>query len=79
MLLVVSPRFHVTVDVIKPEKLDSTTMLKGLDYMDVPASSRKDYKLTFFSYKEGVFSAKVGPSQAPGSATKGLLAVVWCG
>uniref|UniRef100_A0A8C8S7Z5 HYDIN n=1 Tax=Pelusios castaneus TaxID=367368 RepID=A0A8C8S7Z5_9SAUR len=52
-------RFHVIVDVIKPEKLDSTTMLKGLDYMEVPASSRKDYKLTFFSYKEGMFSAKV--------------------
>nr|XP_042717290.1 hydrocephalus-inducing protein homolog isoform X2 [Chrysemys picta bellii] len=52
-------RFHVIVDVIKPEKLDITTMLKGLDYMEVPASSKKDYKLTFFSYKEGLFSAKV--------------------
>ncbi|XP_074864560.1 hydrocephalus-inducing protein homolog isoform X2 [Carettochelys insculpta] len=52
-------RFHVIVDVIKPEKLDVTTMLKGLDYIEVPASSKKDYKLTFLSYKEGVFSAKV--------------------
>ncbi|XP_075796761.1 hydrocephalus-inducing protein homolog isoform X3 [Pelodiscus sinensis] len=52
-------RFHVIVDVIKPEKLDVTTTLKGLDYMEVPASARKDYKLTFFSYKEGLFSAKV--------------------
>ncbi|CAM5150043.1 unnamed protein product [Eretmochelys imbricata] len=52
-------RFHVVVDMIKPEKSDITTMLKGLDYTEVPASSKKDYKLTFFSYKEGLFSAKV--------------------
>uniref|UniRef100_A0A7M4E0K8 HYDIN axonemal central pair apparatus protein n=1 Tax=Crocodylus porosus TaxID=8502 RepID=A0A7M4E0K8_CROPO len=52
-------RFHVIVDMIKPEKLDSTTALKGLDYLDVPASSKKDHKLTFFSYKEGLYSAKV--------------------
>ncbi|XP_059569698.1 hydrocephalus-inducing protein homolog [Alligator mississippiensis] len=52
-------RFHVIVDMIKPEKLDNTTALKGLDYLDVPASSKKDHKLTFFSYKEGLYSAKV--------------------
>lgn len=59
-------RFHVIVDMIKPEKLDNTTALKGLDYLDVPASSKKDHKLTFFSYKEGLYSAKVDRHQAPG-------------
>lgn len=32
--------------------------LKGLDYIDVLSSSKKDYKLNFFSYKEG-HTAKV--------------------
>uniref|UniRef100_A0A8D0GGN3 HYDIN protein n=1 Tax=Sphenodon punctatus TaxID=8508 RepID=A0A8D0GGN3_SPHPU len=52
-------RFRVTVDTIKPERLDATTLLKSLDYIDVPASAKKDHKLTFFSYKEGLYSAKV--------------------
>ncbi|XP_039769505.1 hydrocephalus-inducing protein homolog isoform X2 [Ornithorhynchus anatinus] len=52
-------RFRITVDMIKPEKLDLSTTLKGLDYIDVPAASKKDYQLRFFSYKEGLFNAKV--------------------
>ncbi|XP_013915080.1 PREDICTED: hydrocephalus-inducing protein-like [Thamnophis sirtalis] len=52
-------RFRVTVDMIKPEKLEVTTTLKTLDYIEVPASTKKDHKLTFFSYKEGMYTAKI--------------------
>lgn len=52
-------RFRVIVDMIKPEKLEVTTTLKTLDYIEVPASTKKDHKLTFFSYKEGMYTAKV--------------------
>ncbi|XP_042303381.1 LOW QUALITY PROTEIN: hydrocephalus-inducing protein homolog [Sceloporus undulatus] len=52
-------RFRVTIDLVKPEKLEVTTTLKTLDYVEVAASVKKDHKLTFFSYKEGIFSVKV--------------------
>ncbi|XP_069073573.1 hydrocephalus-inducing protein homolog [Pleurodeles waltl] len=52
-------RLRVTVEMLKPERLDSTTTLKGLDYLDLPAASKRDYRLTFFSHKEGVFSSKI--------------------
>ncbi|XP_036605974.1 hydrocephalus-inducing protein homolog [Trichosurus vulpecula] len=52
-------RFRVVVDMIKPEKLDLSVRIKGLDYIDVLAGSKKDYKLNFFSFKEGIFSVKV--------------------
>ena len=44
---------------IKPDKQDRSVTLNGLDYIDVPALGRKDYKLNFYTYKEGSFSAKV--------------------
>lgn len=43
----------------KPEKTDLSITLKGLDYIDVLSASKKDYKLNFFSYKEGLYAAKV--------------------
>ncbi|XP_021264314.1 hydrocephalus-inducing protein homolog isoform X3 [Numida meleagris] len=52
-------RFLVVTDILKPEDLDSGSLLHGLEYIDVPGSGKKDYKLTFLSYKEGVFSAMV--------------------
>ncbi|KFV73572.1 Hydrocephalus-inducing protein, partial [Struthio camelus australis] len=52
-------RFLVVVDILKPEKLESSSVLQGLEYIDVPGSTQKDYKLTFLSYKEGVFSTMV--------------------
>ncbi|KAM6300471.1 hydrocephalus-inducing protein homolog [Aegotheles albertisi] len=52
-------RFHVIVDIIQPEDLDSSSVLQGLEYIDVPGSAKKDYKLTFLSYKEGVFNTMV--------------------
>ena len=47
------------IEMIKPEKLDSTTTLTGLDYVEVPAMSSVDYKLSFYAYREGHYSAKV--------------------
>ncbi|XP_059006937.1 hydrocephalus-inducing protein homolog [Mustela lutreola] len=52
-------RFRVIVEMIKPEKPDLSVTLKGLDYIDVLSGSKKDYKLNFFSHKEGLYSAKV--------------------
>ncbi|NWW42685.1 HYDIN protein, partial [Pedionomus torquatus] len=52
-------RFLVVVDILKPENLESSSVLQGLDYIDVPGSATKDYKLTFFSYKEEVFNTMV--------------------
>ena len=44
---------------VKPEKLDAATTLKGLDYVEVPAMSAVDFKLNFYAYREGTYSAKV--------------------
>lgn len=44
---------------LKPDKLDNATTLKGLHYIDVPGQSKKDYKVDFHAHKEGTFSAKV--------------------
>nr|XP_033799169.1 hydrocephalus-inducing protein homolog isoform X3 [Geotrypetes seraphini] len=52
-------RFHVLIDFLKQEKQEPITIIKGLDYHEVPASSKRDYKLTFFSHKEGTFNVKV--------------------
>lgn len=64
-------RFLVVVDILKPENLESSSVLQGLEYIDVPGSAKKDYKLTFLSYKEGVFNTMVsgdtrlrGPSRS---------------
>uniref|UniRef100_A0A8C9LFZ1 HYDIN n=1 Tax=Pavo cristatus TaxID=9049 RepID=A0A8C9LFZ1_PAVCR len=54
-----SQRFLVETDILKPEDLESSPVLHGLEYIDVPGSGKKDYKLTFLSYKEGVFSTMV--------------------
>ena len=49
----------MTIEPIRPEKLDRSVSLHGLDYLDVPAMSRRDYRLNFFSFKEGSVFAKV--------------------
>ena len=54
-----TPRFRVIVEMLKPEKPDLSVTLKGLVYIDVLSASKKDYKLNFFSYKEGLYTAKV--------------------
>lgn len=52
-------RFRVYRDVIRPEKLDRSVSLHGPDYLDVPAQSRKEYGLYFYSYKEFTVVTKV--------------------
>ncbi|XP_069882349.1 hydrocephalus-inducing protein homolog isoform X1 [Dipodomys merriami] len=52
-------RFRVIVEMVKPEKPDLSITMKGLDYIDVLSGSKKDYKLNFFSHKEGLYTAKV--------------------
>ena len=52
-------RFRVQVDMVKPDKLDPATQIKGLDYLEINALEKRDYHLNFFSYKEGHFSAKI--------------------
>lgn len=49
----------MTIEMLKPEKADPATTLKGLEYADVPGFSKKEYKLNFYAHKEGTFSAKV--------------------
>ena len=46
-------------EVTKPEKLDRSVLLDGMDYIDVPALSKREYKLKFYSFKECSISAKV--------------------
>lgn len=50
-------------EMIRPEKLDRSVSLHGLDYIDVPALGKRDYKLHFYSFKEGSFLAKVATLQ----------------
>ena len=52
-------RFRVFIEMLKPDKPDSATTLKGLDYIDVPGLSKREYRLNFFAHKEGTFGAKV--------------------
>ena len=47
------------IEVVKPERPDATVALKGADYIDVPPLAKSDYRLSFFTYKEGTFNAKV--------------------
>ena len=52
-------RFRVDVHMVRPEKLDRSVSLYGLDYIDLPALGKRDYKLHFHSYKECSILAKV--------------------
>lgn len=60
------------IEMLKPDKPDSATTLKGLDYIDVPGLSKREYRLNFFAHKEGTFSAKVR-SKSLGPALMCLL------
>ncbi len=55
-------RFKVVIDYIKPDKLDPSTQIRGLDYLDVPGLTKRDYKLNFYTHKEGNFQIKVRQS-----------------
>lgn len=52
-------RFHVLMEILKPDKPDATVSLKGLEYIDVPALAKRDYKVSFFAYREGQYNTKV--------------------
>ncbi|XP_046359897.2 hydrocephalus-inducing protein homolog isoform X3 [Haliotis rufescens] len=52
-------RFRVKTESIKPDRLDPGTTVKGMEYMDVPANSKKDYKLAFYAFREGTTTLKV--------------------
>ena len=52
-------RFRVDIEVIKPEKVDSTFTLKGNDYFDIRSNEIRNYELEVNAYKEGVYSVKI--------------------
>lgn len=45
-------RFAAIIEPVRPEKLDRSVSLHGLNYIDVPALGRKEYQLHFYSFKE---------------------------
>lgn len=46
-------------EILKPDKLDATVSLHGPQFIDVSASAQRDYELSFHTYKEGQYNAKV--------------------
>lgn len=52
-------RFKVIFELIKPEKPDLSTTVKGLDYVDIPGNGKKDYKVNFYAHKEGITQVKI--------------------
>ncbi|XP_051512768.1 hydrocephalus-inducing protein homolog [Myxocyprinus asiaticus] len=52
-------RFRAVLELIKLDRSDATVSLKGMEYIDVPALEKRNYKLSFFAYKEGQYNAKV--------------------
>ncbi|KAK7891948.1 hypothetical protein WMY93_023911 [Mugilogobius chulae] len=52
-------RFCVSLEIVKPEKSDATVSLSGLHFIDVPALTKRNYKLSFFTYKMGQYNTKV--------------------
>ncbi|XP_030281249.1 hydrocephalus-inducing protein homolog isoform X1 [Sparus aurata] len=52
-------RFRVLIEILKPDKPDATVSLKGLEFIDVPALAKRDYKMSFFTYREGQYNTKV--------------------
>lgn len=49
-------RFRVLMESDKP---DATVSLKGLEFIDVPALTKRDYEMLFFAYREGQYNTKV--------------------
>lgn len=52
-------RFVVIIEPLKAERLDESTLLYGLNYIDVPGLGKKDYQLHFKSFKECNVPVKV--------------------
>lgn len=49
----------MTHELLRPDKLDQSVSVDGMDYIDVPALSKRDYQLKFHSFKECTILAKV--------------------
>ncbi|KNC96691.1 uncharacterized protein SPPG_07904 [Spizellomyces punctatus DAOM BR117] len=49
-------RLKVIIEQAKP---DPSVILKGHDFIDLPSLLSKDYKLSFYAYKEGVTGARI--------------------
>lgn len=49
-------RFKVIMEVAKP---DPSVVLKGYEFIDVPALYNREYKLNFYAYREGVTNVKI--------------------
>lgn len=47
------------LEMVKPEKHDATVSLKGPCYIDVPALSKRSYRMCFYAHREGQYNAKV--------------------
>ena len=54
-------RFRAIIEITKSaDKVDSnTTTIKGHEFIDVPGSGKKEYKLNYYAHKEGVTMLKV--------------------
>nr|XP_019962004.1 PREDICTED: hydrocephalus-inducing protein homolog [Paralichthys olivaceus] len=52
-------RFLVLINILKPDKPDATVSLEGPKYISVPALSKANYKMSFYTYREGQYNAKV--------------------
>jgi hydrocephalus-inducing protein len=51
--------FKMTIKLVKPSFIDGATTIAGLDYIDVPGHSTRDYKLNFYAFREGTTQAEV--------------------
>jgi hydrocephalus-inducing protein len=52
-------RFKVIFDIVKQDKTDTSTSIKGYEYIDVAGNGHKEYKLSFYAHKEGLVVFKV--------------------
>ncbi|KAL3860158.1 hypothetical protein ACJMK2_010318 [Sinanodonta woodiana] len=52
-------RFRVKIEPIRQEKFDTGITVKNMEYIDVPASSEKEFKLTFYAHRESQTLMKV--------------------
>lgn len=42
----------------KSDRSDGIVSLNGLEYIDVPPLEKRNYTVSFFTYKEGQYNAK---------------------
>lgn len=64
------------MEFVKPDKPDATVSVSGLPFIDVPALARKDYQMSFFTYREGQYQTKVGPPPASETLSE-ILVPAW--